>query len=140
MEQMEQLLQRRPGNQFLIAHFCSWPSNLDFVEQLLARYANLYTDCAATLSELGRQPRRFRRFMEKFPDRVLFGTDNFCATNPPHLPYFRFFETEDEYFPYGDTLEHGRWRIYGCALPDWILRKLYYENATRFFRLDGGME
>jgi hypothetical protein len=47
--------------------------------------------------------------------------------------YFRFLETEDEYFDYGPSRvpPQGRWRIYGLGLPDTILKKVYYENATR---------
>ena len=51
--------------------------------------------------------------------------------------YFRFLETEDEYFDYAPSTipPQGRWRIYGIALPDGILRKVYRENAIRILRL-----
>lgn len=137
MEQLDRLLTKCLDNHFLIAHCCSWPSNLGFLDDMLYRHANLYTDIAAVLSELGRQPRQFRKLVEKYPDRFLFGTDYFCDPDLPHLPYFRFLETEDEYFPYSEkgSLLHGRWNIYGCGLDETILRKIYYENAVSFFGL-----
>ena len=47
--------------------------------------------------------------------------------------YYRFLETADEYFDYAPARvpPQGRWRIYGIELPDSILQKVYYQNATR---------
>ena len=51
--------------------------------------------------------------------------------------YYRFLETEDEYFDYAPAQvpPQGRWRIYGVGLPDAILRKVYNENAQRLLKL-----
>ena len=51
--------------------------------------------------------------------------------------YFQFLETEDEYFDYAPSSvpPQGRWRIYGIALPDAILKKVYHNNAAREFKL-----
>src|SRR5438093_279171 len=51
--------------------------------------------------------------------------------------YYRFLETEDEYFDYAPapTPPQGRWRIYGLGLPDGILKKVYYENAARILQV-----
>ena len=51
--------------------------------------------------------------------------------------YYRFLETEDEYFDYAPAPKppQGRWRIYGIGLPEKILRKVYYENAERLLGL-----
>ena len=47
--------------------------------------------------------------------------------------YYRFLETDDEYFNYGlsDVPGQGRWHIYGLALPDDVLEKVYFRNAER---------
>ena len=47
--------------------------------------------------------------------------------------YYRFLETDDEYFDYAPATvpPQGRWRIYGINLPESILRKVYNENAAR---------
>lgn len=142
IEQLDSLLGAWPDTRFLVAHLCSYPSNLDHVTELMKRHDNLYTDIAATLSEIGRQPRRFYRFATEFQDRILFGTDYFAGDSIPHLPYFRFFETEDEYFPYSvnGKYEHGRWNIYGCNLEYETREKIYYKNAECFFGLNVGKE
>ena len=44
--------------------------------------------------------------------------------------YFRVLETDDEYFPYYKKY-HAFWKMYGLALPDEILKKLYYKNALK---------
>ena len=47
--------------------------------------------------------------------------------------YWRFLETNDEYFPYSEKAfpPQGFWRIYGIGLPDKVLKKIYYQNAAR---------
>ena len=51
--------------------------------------------------------------------------------------YYRFLETEDEYFDYAPAKlpPQGRWRIYGVGLREQILRKVYHENAQRVLGL-----
>jgi hypothetical protein len=52
--------------------------------------------------------------------------------------YYRFLETEDEYFDYAPASvpPQGRWRIYGLGLPDSILEKVYFANAARILSID----
>ena len=56
--------------------------------------------------------------------------------------YYRFLETEDEYFDYAPAKipPQGRWRIYGINLPDSILRKVYNENAARLLQITSRCE
>ena len=49
-----------------------------------------------------------------------------------YYTYFRVLETYDEYFDYYRK-RHAHWKMYGLALPDSILKKLYYKNALRLF-------
>ena len=67
--------------------------------RLLDTYPNLYVDIAARISELGRRPYAARRFLIDYADRILFGTDNIMSGRGAPT-YFRFLETDDEYFPY----------------------------------------
>jgi len=138
--QFEQLLCEHPGTIFIAAHMAGAAHNLDYVETMLDTCANLYVDTAAVLSELGRQPRRFKRLAEKHANRILFGTDFFAGDALPHEPCFRFMQTEDEYFPYdaGGEFTQGMWNIYGCKLAEEMLQKIYYENAAGIFKLPRG--
>ena len=140
------VIARHSETQFVVLHVGNFAEDLQNVSENLDRYPNMFVDLAARIGELGRQPRTARKFFEKYQDRILFGTD---AT--PHgdaFPqqvfndklyeiYFRFLETEDEYFDYAPAKipPQGRWRIYGIGLPETILKKVYSENSTRILRI-----
>jgi predicted TIM-barrel fold metal-dependent hydrolase len=138
---------RHPKTKFIHLHVGNDAEDLAQVSEWLDRYANVNVEFAARLGELGRQPRTARKFFDRYQDRILFGTDatyNAGKEVPQQdlLPgmyrcYFRFLETEDEYFDYAPSTvpPQGRWKIYGIALPDTILRKVYHNNAAREFKL-----
>jgi len=132
MAQRDHMFAKHPHTTFIALHVANWPENLDYVSQLLDRLPNVMTEFAAREAELGRQPRRAREFFLKYQDRILFGTDS-----PPSLEmyrnYFRWLETDDEYFDYYGYPGQGRWRIYGMKLPDPVLQKVYHRNAERIF-------
>ncbi len=134
IHQFANLVRRHPHTTFIGAHVGCYAENLAWVSELLEACPNLYVDIAERIAELGRQPYTTRRFLIRHQDRVLFGTDQ-PAHPAVYRIYYRFLETDDEYFPYGieEVPRQGRWRIYGVYLPDEALRKIYYENAHRLF-------
>jgi hypothetical protein len=132
---------RHPKTTFVVLHVGN-SENLAYVSENLRKYPNMFVEIGARIGELGRQPRTSRKFFEEFQDRILFGTD--AVPNGTEFPqqvfgdalyeiYFRFLETEDEYFDYAPSRvpPQGRWRIYGLGLPDGILEKVYNANAKR---------
>lgn len=125
------VIARHPGTTFLCAHLANDGEDLATVEGWLDRHPNLYVDIDARISELGRQPYSARRFLTKYQDRVLFGTDT-TPNRDAYRMYFRFLETDDEYFdPAGGHHRQGLWMIYGVFLPDEVLAKLYNGNARK---------
>jgi predicted TIM-barrel fold metal-dependent hydrolase len=125
------VIARHPKTTFICAHMANDGEDLAEVAGWLDAYPNMYVDIDARISELGRQPYTTRRFLLKYQDRVMFGTDT-----PPNREayriYFRFLETDDEYFdPAGGHHRQGFWNIYGVFLPKDVLEKLYYKNAER---------
>lgn len=146
IEARNRVFARHPKTQFMSLHVGNFAEDLDNVSEALDRFPNMTVDIAARIGELGRQPRRARQFFDRHQDRILFGTD--AVPDGHETPqqvfvdelyeiYYRFLETDDEYFDYAPAPvpPQGRWRIYGLQLPDSILRKVYYENATRVLRL-----
>ena len=138
MAQQEELLAANPRTRFQSAHVAGNSEDLRWVAGLLDRCPNLSVDFSARLAEIGRQPYAARDFCLKYSDRVIFATD---STPDPAMyrRYFRFLETCDEHFPYGDPDEpptQGRWAISGIGLPADVLAKLYAGNARRLYRLD----
>ena len=136
MNQLTNLVRRHPRATFIGAHVGCYAENLTWVGQLLDDCPNYFVDISARLGELGRQPYAARRFFRQYADRILFGTDAGPSLEHYHL-YYRFLETDDEYFNYSpvEPPPQGRWRIYGLHLPDDVLAKLYAANAKRLFNL-----
>jgi predicted TIM-barrel fold metal-dependent hydrolase len=131
---LNRVIARHPKTIFVGLHVANNSENLDEVSEWFRRYPNLHCEFAARISELGRQPRRSRKFFDEFQDRIMFGTDGGGLLGPAlYSPYFRFLETLDEYFEYrmAPEFNQGRWRIYGIGLPDDILKKVYHNNAAR---------
>ena len=130
--QLINIVTRHPKTIFIGAHVASNAEDLGQVGRWLDEHKNLYIDLAARISELGRQPYTARKFLIKYADRILFGTDG-PRLNERLVAHWRFLETFDEYFPYAENTfpPQGFWRIYGVGLPDEVLKKIYYENAER---------
>src|SRR3954471_2129765 len=140
------VIARHPRTQFVVLHVGNFAEDLQDVSENLERYPNMFVDVAARIGELGRQPRTARKFFDKYQDRILFGTD--ATPHGDEFPqqvfndklyeiYFRFLETDDEYFDYAPakTPPQGRWQIYGIHLPDSVLCKVYNGNAARELHL-----
>jgi predicted TIM-barrel fold metal-dependent hydrolase len=143
-EARRNVMRRHPRTQFVCLHVAN-SENLPYVSECLDSHPNMHVDIAARIGELGRQPRMARKFFDKYQDRILFGTDASAGASTPQQTfgdalyeiYYRFLETEDEYFDYAPAPvpPQGRWRIYGLGLSDQILRKVYEGNAARLIGL-----
>jgi predicted TIM-barrel fold metal-dependent hydrolase len=130
LDEQRRLFERHPKTTFIALHMASWPENLDYVSSLLDSCPNVMVEFGARQGELGRQPRRARRFFEQYQDRVMFGTD-YSLSEAMYRNHFRWLETGDEYFEPWDFPWLGRWMIYGMELPDTVLEKVYHKNAER---------
>ncbi len=142
----DRVFARHPKTTFVALHVGHWGENLRAVGEMLDKFPNVHVEIGARIGELGRQPRTSARFFDTYQDRILFGTDAIpLGTETPqqvfgedlYRIYYRFLETEDEYFDYAPAPvpPQGRWRIYGLGLPEQVLRKVYYQNAERVLRL-----
>ena len=85
------------------------PRTWQAVGEMLDRFPNVHVEIGARIGELGRQPRTSARFFDRYQDRILFGTDAIpLGIETPqqvfgedlYRIYYRFLETEDEYFDY----------------------------------------
>mgnify|MGYP000091238986 CR=1 FL=1 len=131
LKQRNKVIENHPKTIFIGAHYGNYPENLGYVSSLLDKYDNFYVEFSARLSPLGLQPHTARRHFIEYQDRILFGTDG-CPDMSQYRTYFRFLETDDEYFdghPWGE-------RIYGLNLPDNVLEKIYRKNAEKIIPND----
>jgi predicted TIM-barrel fold metal-dependent hydrolase len=139
-EARRSVMRRHPRTQFVCLHVAN-AEDLPYVSECLDSHPNMFVDIAARIGELGRQPRAARKFFDRYQDRIVFGTDASAGTSTPQQTfgdalyeiYYRFLETEDEYFDYAPAPvpPQGRWRISGLGLSEQVLRKVYAENAAR---------
>ena len=105
--------------------------DIAWIARMLDSYPNLTIDIAARIAELGRQPRRTRALLLRHPDRVLFGTDLIPPQRETYEIYFRFLETEDEYFSYSPSDPPGA----GASPPSTCPRR-YCGSSTQ--KMPGG--
>jgi predicted TIM-barrel fold metal-dependent hydrolase len=138
LEARNRMFARHPNTTFISLHVGNWPENLDYVSDVLNRLPNVVVEFGAREAELGRQPRRARKFFLEYQDRILFGTD-MTPGEELYRNYLRWLETGDEYFDYYAAPEQGRWKIYGMELPDEVLEKVYHLNAERIFNQFKGL-
>ena len=130
MKEQSNMFKNHPNTIFINAHMGWMANNLDELEKHLDSLPNVYTEIGAVIGELGRQPRRARQFFIDYQDRILFGKDTYKKSE--FDVYFRVLESKDEYFDYYRK-RHGLWKMYGLNLPDEVLKKLYYKNASKLF-------
>ena len=132
------VIRRFPQTKFIGAHVANSSEDLAMVEKWLDEFPNLSVEIASRIAELGRQPFTSKAFFDQYQDRVLFGTDG--PWSEVRLTYYwRFLETNDEYFPYSEKhpQPQGFWNIYGVELSDEVLQKVYFRNA---FKIIPGLE
>lgn len=137
VDQFERMIARHRDTRFIAAHMANCAEHLAQARRLLAAHENLWMDLSGRVGEIGRRPYATRRLMLEFPDRICFGTDRYPGRpdQPRYRVYFRFLETDDEYFNYYDHPfpPAGDWKIHGIFLPDDVLQNVYHDNSARLF-------
>ena len=126
---LENAVKENPKTIFIACHLANCCSDLHVLARLFDTYPNLWADIAARYGEIAPVPRYTKAFMEKYADRLVYGTD--MGTSPDmYRSTFRILETEDEHF-YEQAFFNYHWPLYGLALSDELLKKLYYDNAKK---------
>ena len=148
LAQLETVLERHPKVKFQIPHFGAQPEihRLPRLASWLDRFPNVVLDTASSrwmARELSKNVTKAREFLMKYTDRILFGTDlssgreeeEFFRTR--YLAQWLLWESSvrDEPLPFedADTKETGGTYIQGLDLPQSVLKKLYWKNATRLY-------
>ena len=121
----DRVLARHPTVKFIFCHLSNQGNDTATLAKVLDRYPNFYLDMAARDYEIGRQPRTARAFLDRYQDRIMFGTD-MGREKGMYEGWWRLLETGDEYIP-------GRiwWPYYGLELPEPLLKSLYRTTALK---------
>jgi predicted TIM-barrel fold metal-dependent hydrolase len=141
IESLDRAVAKHPRTTFIACHIVNLEYDLTRLGQMLDRNSNLYVDVAARFGEMSPIARSAGQFIQRYPDRVLYGTD-MAYTRPMFRITFRILKSLDEHF-YGwemglDGASGGfsyHWPLYGLGLPDEILKKVYGDNARKVFKM-----
>jgi predicted TIM-barrel fold metal-dependent hydrolase len=136
IESLERAVAKHPKTIFIASHLMNLDYDLTRLGQILERNPNLYGDISARFSELAPIPRFVAQFIEKYQDRVLYGTDLATYDELYLNTTFRLLETHDGHFYVHEHFTY-HWPLYGFGLPDPVLKKVYGENVRRAFERAG---
>jgi predicted TIM-barrel fold metal-dependent hydrolase len=134
----DHVLDANPKLRVVGAHLGSMEADFHQLAQHLDKYPNFAVDLAARMPYVEKQPRaELIAFITKYQDRLIYATDN--EFPPGSDPQNAMKEWEDRYandwrfFATEDVLESQGHEVQGLALPQPILRKLYHDNAVKWF-------
>jgi hypothetical protein len=141
----DHLLEKHPDMIFVGCHLGSLEWNVDELAKRLDKFPNMAVDMAARICHLQYQAmtdrKKIRDFCIKYQDRLLYGTDlsdegggsNEEIAGQMHDTWtddWRFFTTSDKM-----TSRSFRGEFEGLQLPKEVVRKIYSENAIKWYRL-----
>ena len=153
-EQVNNVYRKFDGMQFVAVHIAGYSENIKEVGKWLDEMPNLWIDTAARIGELGRHPSaEGHDFFTRYKDRIMFGTDlaywsdcdvqgagpckNF--TLDEHREFYkvhwRYFQSTDKQFDHPTPIQ-GKWKIDAIDIDEKALKKIYWDNAVKFYRLD----
>ena len=121
----DRLLAKHGKTRIIACHLGNQGHDLGGLAAALDKFPNFYVDISARDYEVGRTPRAAAKFLARYRNRVMFGTD-MGREKSMYQAWWRLFETADEFMP-------GRiwWRYYGLELPNPGLESLYRNNARK---------
>ena len=141
IESLERAVKKHPKTTFIACHIANLEYDLTRLGQILDGNPNLNVDLSARFGEMSPIARFAAQFIQRYPDRVLYGTDmHYCPAM--FRTTFRILESLDEHFYEWDAELQAttggfayHWPMYGLGLPDDVLRKVYGDNARRILRV-----
>ena len=136
MRARDRLLEKNPDLRVVGAHLGSMESNLTDLGKHLDRYPNFAVDIAARMPYFEmRPPEEMIAFITKYQDRLIYGTDiEFSGKADESVIKLEDTYANDwRYFATSDIILYKKKPVQGLHLPPTILRKIYHDNAVKWF-------
>ena len=143
MSARDQFVGQHPNLSFVGAHLASLEWNVDRLATFLDEHPNAVVDMAARMTQLQyqsvRNRARVRRFLIRYQDRVLYGTDLTIEAHARPEDVRReaheFWKSDWLYLATRQSqyVAAIRQRVPGLALPRSVIDKIYLRNAKRVF-------
>jgi predicted TIM-barrel fold metal-dependent hydrolase len=140
------ILETHPTLKMIGCHLGSLEYDVDELARRLDKYPNLAVDLAARLVHLQIQPRdKVRAFLIRYQDRILYATDfdfgggkdEAAATELELKTLAESYRRDATWLATEETVPVPRaaegFTSRGVSLPDPVLRKIYFENAKRWY-------
>ncbi len=134
----DHLLEMNPNLRVVGAHLGSMEVDVDEIAKHFDKYPNFAVDTAARVQYFTLQPsNKVRKFLIKYQDRVLYGTD--VEILPDTNVEKELSDLQDtyaldwKYFATKETFDYKGHKVTGLGLPKSVLRKLYHDNAVKWF-------
>jgi predicted TIM-barrel fold metal-dependent hydrolase len=125
-------LKKHPKTTFIACHFMNQTFDLNRLGKMFDKYPNLYADGSQRESYVAAIPRFAKQFIEKYADRIVYGTDQGYSLSM-YRNTFHIWETLDEHF-YAWDVANTRFALSGLGLSDATLKKMYRDNALKFLK------
>ena len=134
----DHVLDANPNLRVVGAHLGSMEADFNQLVQHLDKYPNFAVDLAARMPYVEMQPRAdLIAFITKYQDRLIYATDNELSpdSNAPDTmkEWEGVYANDWRFFATNDVVLYRDHRVQGLALPQPILRKLYHDNAVKWF-------
>jgi hypothetical protein len=142
----DHLLELHPDLMFIGCHLGSLEWSVDELAKRLDKFPNMAVDMSARICHLQYQSskdrERVRDFIIKYQDRLLYGTDMADdgtddgeglakMIHATWLDDWKYFTTDEEM-----TSDKFKGTFTGLHLPKKVIRKIYSENAVRWYNLN----
>jgi predicted TIM-barrel fold metal-dependent hydrolase len=142
----DNMLEKHPDLRFIGSHLGSLEWSIDELAKRLDRFPEMAVDMSARIVNLHIQSaenrEKVRNFCIKYQDRLLYGTDSGDRGGSDaerlaqgiHNTWFRdwqYFATDNEI-----TTSQSEEKFKGLQLPKKVVRKIFSENAVKWYNLD----
>jgi predicted TIM-barrel fold metal-dependent hydrolase len=141
----DHLLELHPDLIFIGCHLGSLEWNVDELAKRLDKFPNMAVDMAARICHLqyqsSKDSEKIRNFCIKYQDRLLYGTDLSDGDSGDREKLSTWIHKtwidDWKYFTSNDKMTSDKFRgtFTGLQLPKEVVRKIYSENAVRWYRL-----
>jgi predicted TIM-barrel fold metal-dependent hydrolase len=134
----DHLLAQNPKLRVVGAHLGSMETDVDEIARRFDRYPNFAVDMAARMEYLMIQPReKIRNFLIKYQERVLYATDleflHDQSTAEAEKDWLDTYARDWKFLATDQMLSYRGRQIQGLKLPEAVLRRIYHDNAVRWF-------
>jgi len=140
LQSFESAVHKHPKTIFIACHFINCTHDFPRVARMLNTYPNLFVDLTSRLKEICTVPRYAKNFIEKYSDRIMFGSDvgydpgnTMDYAQTLYRAIFRLMESADEHIYEHDLFKY-HWPLSGLELSDITLENVYRNTANRLLR------